>query len=348
MKTNPLLALVSVFVILVSCSGSQEPETEARNLSQIYEEEGYPVAVRELNPSAFTVDLKFPAEFNARTQSTAYAGLAEVVRDVGFSVGDYVERNGTVVTFSLDNPQYLQAKLGYENAKTAFDRMSLLFSENGVSRQDYDNARTQFELAREAFRSIGDLIEVQAPISGYITQINVQKSSNVRPGDALFTISNMDGYEALFYVSASEIDDIRVGAPTKIENETEVLSGTVSEVSLNIDPRRKAFLARASFEGKPRTLVSGMSVDVSVECYRNEEAIVVLRKEMLRSGEGWSAFVVEDGHSVMKPVRIGRDRGLEFEITEGLEPGDLLISKGADGLQPGSPVRIIETVAMER
>ncbi len=335
------ICLFGAVLLFGACSG-KEAEGAAKSMSQIHQEEGVPVNVQMMNAEPFSVYLKFPAQFNAQTESTAYASLSEVVREVGFSVGDYIEKDQIVVSLSLDNPKYQQARLGFESAEAAYKRTKALFDENGVSRQEYDNARTQYEISRENFKSISDLIEVRAPISGYLTRLNVKKSSNVSPGDSLFTVSNLDGYEALFYVTPGEIESIEQGAKAKIENGNEILTGYISEVALNLDPRKKAFPARAYFSGTPKSLVSGMSVDVEIEAYHSDAAMVVKRKDLIQTGGGWYGFVVEEDKAVKRRLTVGRTRGLELEILEGLDPGDMLITDGSRNLTENMPVKIID------
>lgn len=335
------LGVSGIFLLTVtSCAGRKT--AESKSMEQLYAEEGRPAHVRTIAYEPFSVYLKFPADFRARTQSTAYAKISDVVRKIRIKVGDHVVRDQVVLTFSLeDNTSYQQAKLSYENAQVTYNRMKTLYAASGVSKQDYDNAQTQYELAREAYKSTGDLIEVKAPIDGYVTQINVQTSTNVKPGDALFTVSNRDGFEAYFYVTADEIDDIRTGEKALIEGRNEKIEGRVTEVSLNMDADRRAFLVKAFFAGKPKTLVSGMSVDIAVEAYRNEKAITAEQKELVREGDGWTAYVVKDGKAEKRELELGRKQGITYEIAGGLETGDLLVTDGAQDLSTGEKVKVI-------
>jgi len=332
--------LYGCMFFFIGCTGRQSAET--KSVEQIYAEKGRPVHVRTIKRGEYSVYLKYPADFRARTQSTAYAKISDVVRKIQVKVGDHVARDQVILTFSVDdNASYQQAKLSYENAQTTYNRMRMLYAAAGVSKQDFDNAQTQYELAREAFKSAGDMIEVNAPIDGYITQLNVQTSTNVKPGDPLFTVSNRDGFEAYFYVTADEIEDIRPGEKTLIEGRNETIEGRITEVSLNMDAERKAVLVKAFFAGKPKTLVSGMNVDIAVEVYRTGNAITADQKELVREGTGWTAYVVKNGTAEKRKLKLGREQGITYEITEGLEEGDVLVTDGAQDLSAGEKVNII-------
>jgi RND family efflux transporter MFP subunit len=335
MAFTVLGALLAVFL---SCKGNEEEA--GKSMEQIYVEEGHPVQTRMVSPAPFSVYLKYPAEFRARSQSSAYAKTSDVVRAINFEVGDYVRRDEVVLGFSTDNASWQQAKVSFENAEASYNRISALYDEAGVSKQDFENVRTQYVLAREAFRAADELVRVKAPIDGYITQLNVQVSANVRAGDTLFTVSNQDGYEADFYVLPNEIDSIHTGARVFIEGRNETIEGRITEVSLMMDPQKKAFPVKASFAGKPRTLVSGMSVDAAVEVYQNDRALTVSRDELSRSGEAWTVFLVEDGKAVQETIALGLSQGFEYEVTGGLKEGDILISSGLLELSDGTKVKV--------
>ena len=296
-KSNYVLIAVLISIIFVSCTGQNEKKADSKSMEQIYAEEGKPVNVRAIKPESFSVSLSFPAEFRAQNQSTAYSDISDVVREVNVKIGDQVKRDQIILVLSHDNSAYQQAKLRFENLETEYNRLQVLFRDGGVSKQSLDNIQTQYELAREAFKAVRETIEVKAPIDGYVTQLYVRISSDIKSGDALFTISNNDGFEALFYVSADEISQIKTGVPASIENRSELLTGCISEISLTMDPKKKAFPVKAFFSEKPISLVSGMSVDVLVETYKKNNVIVLNRNETINTEEGSYVYVCKRGCS---------------------------------------------------
>jgi len=347
-KSNYVLIAVLISIIFVSCNRENEKSSDSKSMEQIYAEEGKPVNIRTIKPEPFSSFLTFPAEFRAQNQTTVYSDISDVVREVHVKIGDKVNRDQIVYVFSHDNSAYQQAKLRFENLETEYNRLQLLFREGGVSRQNLDNTRTQYELAREAFNAARDEIYVKSPIGGYVTQLYAGTSSDVKSGDALFTISNNDGFEALFYVSADEISQIKNGVPASIENLGEHLIGNISEISLTLDPKKKAFPVKAFFSKKPLSLVSGMSVDISVETYTAYNAIVLNRDEVLQAAEGFYVFAVNGDAAEKRMVKIGRENGLLLEVTEGLHAGDLIVSKGLQDLTSGMRVRVVHLTAAEQ
>ena len=339
-----LLALAAL--LLASCgSAGKGKGDEAKSMEQIYAEEGRPVRTRSLEPEDFSVYLKFPSTLRAKSESTAYSSLSDVVREVKAAVGDRVLRDQVLVSFDHGNPNYQQAKVSFENAQAAFERSSALFAEAGISKQDFDNARMRYDVARASFKSMSDMIDVKAPIDGYVTRLNVRPTENVKPGAALFTISNQGVYEARIYVSAEEIDQVKAGARARVQNGGGPVEGSVTEVSLIMDPDKKAFPVTVTFASGGKGLVSGLSVDVAVEVYRNPAALVLARKELVRTGGAYAAFVAKGGAAERRELVLGRERGLEFEVVGGLRPKEELVSEGLEGLADGAAIKVAAPAA---
>jgi RND family efflux transporter MFP subunit len=330
----------SVFLAL-SCAGNEDPGEAAVSMERLYAEKGRPVSVRRLEAEDFSVYLKYPTIVYAASESTAYASLSDVVRKISAKVGDTVEQDEVIVSFSADNQSLRQAALAHENTFAAFKRSRALFGNNDISRQEYDSVRTQYEIARANLKAADDMVYVKAPIAGTITQINIHPTENVRSGTPLFTISDGSGYEARFYVSAAEIDRIQAGARAFINDPSRNIEGRVTQISLTMDSRMQAFPVTAFFGTTSSKLISGMGVDLSVETYRNEKAIVLSRSELIETAEALTAFVAVENTARQFAVQAGNVQGLRLEITGGLEEGDLLISGGIQNLAPDTKINIV-------
>lgn len=338
---SPAFLFFCTGIFLYSLIGCSKKDIEAESMEQIYSRQGRPVETRTVKAEEFSLFIKYPAEYRSRSQSTAYSKIGDVVRQVNVKVGDSVKRDQIIVLFSQDNTTYQQTKIQVENAVTSFRRMEKLYRESGVSKQDYDNAKTQLNVARENLRSIEEMIQVKSPIDGIITQLNVRVSSNVQPGSPLFTVSNQNGYEASFYVLPNEIGDIKAGEKAFIEvTGSDPFEGRVAEVSMTMDPMIRAFPVKANFNGNSNMLVSGMHVDLSVQAYTNENAIVLSQKEMVRNGDEWSAYIVKNGTALKRRLTLGRRQGLLYEVLSGIEEGDELITNGAQQVVDGEKVYV--------
>jgi RND family efflux transporter MFP subunit len=352
LRKTAYLFLSLLVLLILSCGGNKD--STAASMEQLHAENGQPVSVRKLETEDFSVYLKYPALIQASSESTAYAALDDVVRTISARVGDTVRQGDIIVSFSADNRILQQAALSHENARNAFNRTSALFRSNDVSRPDFDAVRMQYEISTTNLNAANDMVYVKAPISGTITQINVRVTENVRPGTPLFTVSNSSAFEARLYVGADEIDRIQVGARAFLDlshgkQERQIIEGRITQVSLNMDSQRQSFPVTVFFDGGNRRLVSGMNVDIAVETYRNEKAIVLSQRELIQTETGTAVFVVEENTSAIQKARqvavqTGEERGLRVEIIGGLNEGDIIVSEGVHQINEETPLNIVPAI----
>jgi multidrug efflux pump subunit AcrA (membrane-fusion protein) len=161
-------------------------------------------------------------------------------------------------------------------------------------------------------------------------------------------VSNSSAFEARLYVGMGEIDRIQVGARAFIDldrgkQDGQKIAGRIIQVSLSMDSQKQSFPVTVTFNGENgpaiKRLVSGMNVDVSVETYRNENAIILSRRELVQSETGSAVFVIQgNGHPAgatarLAAVQTGEESGLRVEITGGLNKGDIIVSEGVQRIK---------------
>jgi len=341
------IAFVCIAVLSAASCNAKKDGTPAASMETLYQTNGRPVNGRQLKLEDFSTYRKYATVLSASSESTAYSIVTDVVRKINRKVGDQVAKDDIVVSFSEDNQTYRQALLGYESAQSSFARIQALYNDADVSKQDYENAKTQNDLAKARLDAAKDLVFVRSPIAGTVTSIDVHLTENVRPGTPLFTVSSSAaedaGFEGVFYVGSDEIGEIKNGARVFIDREPRV-EGRVIQVSLIMDSARQSFPVRAFFpitsQEEKSGLVSGMALDLEVETYRNEKAIVVFRQELVKTDTGYTAFISVNNAATSVTVQTGHEQGLQYEITSGLKEGDILITQGAQPLSDGMKVKV--------
>ena len=336
------VTIFSILLLLAAC-GDESPE-ELRSIEEIHAAEGVPVEIRELSTSEFSSSYTYTSSLSGAEESSASAMIADEIDAVHVSVGDYVEKDEVVIGFPADNAalNYEQARVNFESARTSFQRISTLYAEDGVSQQSYDNARTQYEIAKANWETVQNMKDVRAPFAGYITRINVFASDNVQPGDPLFTVSDMERLKTTVWVTDRQVESIGVGQRATAEWRGHLLEGEVVQVDLAMDQKRKAFAVKLEFENGAQTVRSGVTAEIAIEVYRNPEALVLDISEIISSGDENYVFLAEDQQSRRQTVKLGRQEGLRVEVLEGIEAGDRLITHGISLIEDGTKIRIIE------
>ncbi|MFO8041752.1 MAG: efflux RND transporter periplasmic adaptor subunit [Alkalispirochaeta sp.] len=336
-----VVVAVSAILTLSGCSAEDDAQ-EPRSIDAIHREDGVPVEVRAVEPVPFRTYMSFTSSLSGAAESTASSMVSDTVTEIAYSVGDYVEADTAVVRFPTDNPalNYEQARLNYESARTAFNRIQRLFEDDGVSQQSYDDARTRFEVARANWDSVQNMTGVRAPISGFITRINVFESDNVQPGDPLFTVSDFGELKTTVWLTDRQVRQVEVGQPARALWQDTEISGEVVQVDMAMDQTRKAFAAQVRFDNSDRLIRSGVTASVEIDTFRTEEALILNQRQVIESGEERYVFVVRDDTVHQVPVTIDRQQGLLVAIQSGLEPGDEVVTSGVDLISDGRAVRV--------
>ncbi len=340
MKRLTVLTVALVWVL--AASGCTREKSEAKSMAQIYKEEGVPVKTETVTPKAFETVLGFNSVLTGIKESTAYAAMGDKVEKIHVNVGDFVKKDQVLVTFPTDSPsaRYYQAKVAFENAKTAFQRIDNLYKSGGISLQERDNAKAGYDVAAADWNTVRQMVKVKAPISGYVSRVHVSETDNVDKEMALVTISRTDRMKAAIWISEDEIADVEKGMPAAAEWKGNTVEGKVVQVDMAMNYMKKAFRALVEFDNPENRMKAGTTVDIRITTSTKTGALVVERKNiMLEKGE-YFVYVVTNGKAGKRTVTMGKQQGPGVEITGGLNPGDQLVVEGQMLLENGSKVKI--------
>lgn len=340
-------AILTVLVIgsLALTGGCSKDKVEAKNMDRIHKEEGVPVRTVTVTPGEFKTELSFHSVLTGIKESTAFASMGGRVESILVKVGDRVRKDQVLATFPTDSPSasYFQARVTYENARTAFQRIDGLYKSGGISLQDRDNARARLDVALANWNSVKQMVKVKAPISGYVSRVHVSESDNVKKEVALVTVARTDRLKAAIWVSEDEISDIENGMTASATWKGSRIEGTVTQVDMAMNAMRKAFRVVVEFDNPDNRLIAGTTVEVRITTSQKTGAIVVERKNILDEQGKHFVFVVRSGKSEKRQVTIGNQQGLDIEILQGLRPGEELVTEGQMLLKQESKVNVVES-----
>jgi len=338
-----LSVVLGLFLVVGICSCTKEKQ-EAKSMEQIHKEEGIPVRTVKVTPRDFKTVLSYNSVLTGIKESTAYASMGDKVEKILVKVGDHVKKDQVLVTFPTDSPSapYLQSKVAYENAKTAFARIDNLYKKGGISLQDRDNAKAKFEVAKADWETVRQMIKVKAPITGYVTKIHVSETDNVDKEMPLVTISNTQRMKAAVWVSEDEINQVSKGLPAEATWKGNKIQGTVTQVDMAMNAMNKAFRALVEFDNPDNLLKAGTTVEVRITTAHKPDAIVVERKNVIKELDNYYVYIVKNGKAEKRSITPGQQQGLKMEVLSGLNPGDELVIEGQLLLDDGSKVKIVE------
>ena len=219
----------------------------------------------------------------------------------------------------------LSAQAGVEAA-----RASLSSAQAGIQSAQVGVASAQYQLS---------LYNLTAPISGVVEAVNVTENNFTASGTAAFVISNGTNKTVTFYVTDSVRKTLTPGQAVTVNYNGQTYSGAVTEISGVVNAQVGQFQVKAVIDGA-QDLPDGLSVELTTTSHRASGAVLVPSDAMFFEDGVAYVYLLQDGKAVRSDVTIGLYTADEIAVTDGLTPGDQVITTWSASLRDGADVRL--------
>lgn len=190
-----------------------------------------------------------------------------------------------------------------------------------------DREREQKKLERSLQRM--EELVVRAPTDGQLSFVKVTLGQQVAAGENLAEVKVMSQFKVHASLSEYYVDRVTVGLLASVTYQGKRYALKVSKVVPEVKDR--TFDVDLVFTGEmPENVRLGKSFRVQIELGQPEQALVIPRGNFYsQTGGQWIYKLNADKTRARRvPVIIGRQNPLQYEITEGLQPGDWVITTG--------------------
>ena len=231
--------------------------------------------------------------------------------------------------------EYLKAEEDYRLAKQKYD----LVCERAV--QDSLYRSTQINRMEESLESMilnmqmirkrkSNLV-VKAPIDGELGLLDVVLGQSIAAGTKIGQINSVGTYKVEAQIDEHYIDRVIAGLEATFERQVETYSTLIRKVYPEV--RDGKFKADFKFDGEqPDNIRAGQTYYLNLQLGQPEEAVIIPRGTFYqKTGGKWIYVVNKEGNKAVKrEIRIGRQNPQYYEVLEGLEPGERVITSGYD------------------
>jgi len=249
----------------------------------------------------------------------------------------------------------------YENARRDADRYAALAQKDFVTRSQADQATANAAAMKAVVQADEATLEtaqfnldnatIKAPVAGKTGSLLVRQGNLVRPGapTPLVVINQINPILVRFAVPERDLllvqrysrqgalrATARPGAGTGVG-----IMGTLSFVDNGVDTTTGTVTLKAKFENSEHLLWPGQFVPVSLELYRQADAVLVPTEAIQTGQEGPFVFVIDaKGTAQVQPVATGRQVGLMTVVDKGLHGGERVVVDGQSRLTVGAKVEV--------
>ncbi len=339
-----IIGTTILFLALLLLAGCGSENSDTKSSEDIRNEEGFPVKVEEIKYQPFEKYLTFFSKLTGVKEATKGAMVGGNITKVNAKIGDYVKEGQVIIQFDTDNPalQYNQAKTTFENAEKNYVRLKALYDAGETSLAAFEGAETQYLVSKRNYESLKKMLFIESPFDGYIVDLKVNPGDGVKSEVPLFTVAQLFKMRSKIWVSEKEIVQFKKGMTAITEFGGQRFVGKIVEIALAVDPTRQAFYVEVEFDNSKGILKSGLTNEIKILTYENPKAIILQRNLIMNDENGSYVFVNADGKASKRYIGNGNDSGILYEIKTGLNPGDMLIIKGASQLEDGSKLNVIQ------
>ncbi len=260
--------------------------------------------------------------------------------------------------------QLAEIDYNLQRLRRELDRNSKLFEKQLIPRQDYENIQDEYEytvkrkelavetikqdslfrqtqieqLERSLARMQANLeitkekqenLTLRAPISGLLTSLNAEVGQSKSPGERLGQIDVMDNFKVRAQIDEHYITRVETGLTGDFEIGGKTYDLVVNKIYPEVIDGR--FEIDMGYTGDtPESARRGQTVQIRLALGSLSDALLLARGGFYQETGGNWVFVIDEsrGMAVKRSIRLGRQNPLNFEVVEGLTPGDKVITSG--------------------
>jgi len=321
-----------------------------------------PVRVYVAQPQKISDTTEFLATLKSRHSATINPQVEGQVTKIFVKSGDKVKAGDSLLqidplkqeaTVRSQEASRTAQEANVRLAKVSLERSQKLFEAGVISKQDFDNAQTNYDSAVAQLNSLEHQVQqqdvelhyyrVSAPMDGIVGDIPVRMGDRVTVSTLLTTVDEPGALEAYIYIPASRARALREGLPVKLLDENGgVLTDTeITFVSPQVDPDTQTVLAKAAVPNTKGSFRISQQVRTQITWGTREGQLIPVLAVQRINGEFFAFAAVKEGNGTVakqRPLKLGDIVGNDYTVQEGMNSGDHIIVSGLQFLQDGAPV----------
>jgi multidrug efflux system membrane fusion protein len=370
-RPNPLLVLVGLLltVALSACNHESQISSQPPRAVRIATVAAPQMSGETLRYSASIlpyaqVDLMFRSSGYV-TSVRQVRGADGRTRDIG--TGDYAEKGIPLAHIRREDlqnqvaqaqAQLDQAAAQHTKADQDFQRAKALYSTQSITKPDYDQSQEAFNATQatmdnakatllQAELTLGDA-DLKAPFSGYVLSRNIDLGSLVSPSTNAFTIADIGRVKVTFGAPDYVLSRVRLGQELTIqtENDAAPTKGRVTSISPAAVTRNRIFAIEVTVNNRDSHLKPGMITSITLGEVPHSSISIPLSAivPFPSEPEHFAVMVAQERAGTLvanlRKVQLGTTHDNSVAV-EGVQPGERVVSVGAQLLKDGDPIQAI-------
>lgn len=323
---------------LTGCGSKEEPALTSVSAAP---QGSIQAAVAEIKTAQVPIRVEVTGQVASVYQATLSSRIQGTIDKLLVREGTEVLKGQTLIELDSRDVKadLARATAEVENAKAQLDRMTTLYRQDAVSKQEMENATRSFKVAeanRKAVLAQLSYTVVKAPFNGVITEKKVEAGELASPGQPLLKMEDPRQVRLEATVAEGDLKSVSRGDQIPVVIDAlggQVLNGVVSQILPSGDPQTHTFMVKVDLPATPG-LKTGMFGRLQLD-KGTSRTMLAPTSAVVERGEMTSVYVVgSDAVSRLRWVKLGRRFDQQTEILSGLNEGERVLvdgSRGVDG-----------------
>lgn len=354
MKKFVYSAIIPVLIAVVMFTCSKQEEQQSESAAPI-DQSAVAVKLTPVVEGDFALPITSSGLITTSTESRLSFKTGGLITRILVKEGETVIKGQLLATLDQTeiDAQVSQTKNNVDKTQRDFDRVQRLYKDSAATMEQFQNAKTAFDVATESFRIAKfnqQYSTIHATTSGKVIRKFVNEGELVSGGSPVLMINSAGENDWIVRLGLPDVDWVRVKRGDKASIATDAYPGENFDATLTLineaaDPVSGLYLAEVKIDPKGRKLASGLVATVTIIPSRRD-VMKSIPIEALVEGNGKQAFVfvVNEAKTNVKriPVEVAYLSGPNAIVAKGLDGVTAVVTAGSAFLTESSTVRVTE------
>ena len=365
MKLKPFIIALAVLLVIVGAVAGVKALQIGRLIASGKEEGGPPtetVSTAQVTRESWDRTVESVGSMRAVQGADLSTEESGVVTKILFENGAEVQEGDLLVELDTDTEQanLRSAEAEQQLARTVYERTRRLRENSTVPQSDLDAAESQLRKMTALVEQLKATIrkkQLNAPFSGRLGIREANLGQFVNQGDKIVSLQSLDPIYVDFLLPQQLLSQLVPGSELRVVTDVypdKVFEGQLTAANSEIDPITRNIRLQGTLKNPGGLLRPGMFGRVMLSLGEAEEVTAIPVNSVITATYGDSVFVVEEktGENGEKQlvanqrfIRTGRAEGDFVAVTEGLKPGETVVTAGAFKLRNGSVIEVNNDMA---
>ena len=351
MKLKTLAIVIGVIVLLVALKFIFFPAVDTSDNAGAQQQKGGAVVVTAyvVKPQTLANEVYATGTIQANESVQLQPELAGKIVQINFTEGTVVAKGQLLVKINDADLQagYKKLQLQYALADEKLQRQKQLLAIKGISQEEFDVAQNQANVIKADMDVAAAQLaktEIRAPFTGLIGLRNVSEGAYVSTATVIASIQQIDPVKIDFSVAEKYSGLVKKNDKVafSVEGADQKFTALVYAVEPRIDQATRSLMVRAITPNPHGALLPGSFARVQLSLNNIDSALMIPTESIIPDLKGQKIYVIRGGKADFARVTTGFRNDVKIQITNGLHPGDTVVTTGIMQLKPGAAVKVLE------